>query len=209
MPREDAVPLHPDAEPISRIRWSLIAATDRSRLLGVLDALGMRLPGQASGEPCGRRPTAGRPVVMGRRAYESVGGPLPGRLNIVLTHRPGFAPPGVAVVHDVEAARRAVHAASAPAGPCEALLIGGSLMFERFLPDADRLHLTEIGRTFDGNRIFARFARGGRMGWRQLRRERHASDEGVDYDFVVYERQRAEEAQASQRVLADEGAVPA
>ena len=72
-------------------------------------------------------------------------------------------------------------------------------MFGQFLPEAPRLHLTEAGRTFDGNCIFARFARGGsgRVGWRQAERERRFLDQGFEYSFVRYERRRAEELQGS------------
>jgi dihydrofolate reductase len=181
------------------IRWMLIAATDRSRLCGIVETVGLRLPWYLSDDMSGfERVTASCPVVMGRRTYESLGGPLPGRLNVVLTRRRGFSPGGVVVAHDAAAVRQALHRdGSAP--PPEAFLVGGAVVFGQFLPDARRLHLTEAGRTFDGNCIFARFAQGGsrRIGWRQAERERRLSDQGCEYDFVVYERRRAEERQDS------------
>lgn len=186
-----------DSSGTQRVRWFLIAATDRSRLRGIVEAVGMRLPCYLSDDVGGvKRLAPGCPVVMGRRTYESLGGPLPGRLNVVLTRRTGFSPSGVVVARDAAAVRQALLDESALGVP-EALLVGGAVVFGQFLPEARHLRLTEIGRTFDGNCLFARFARGGskRVGWRQAERERHYSDHGFEYDFVVYEQRRIEECQ--------------
>ena len=180
------------------IRWSLIAAADRNGVIGIVDAAGQRLPWHLPDDLRHfKRVTMGCPVLMGRRTWQSIGRPLPGRTNVVLTRDRGFAPDGVVVAGDAAAARQAVHDALRGAGtaapPREAFVIGGAEVFAQFLPGADRLHLTEIDHAFDGNCVFAPFARGAaaRAGWREIERRRQASAQGFDYDFVVYERPRA------------------
>ena len=178
------------------IRWSLIAAADRDGVIGIVDAAGQRLPWHLPDDLRHfKRVTMGCPVLMGRRTWQSIGRPLPGRTNVVLTRDTGFAANGAVVARDMAAARRAVQDAlwgtSAP-GPREAFVIGGAEVFAQFLPGADRLHLTEIDHAFDGNCVFAPFARGAasRAGWREIERRRQVSEQGFDYDFVVYERPR-------------------
>ena len=179
------------------IRWSLIAAADRDGVIGIVDAAGQRLPWHLPDDLRHfKRVTMGCPVLMGRRTWQSIGRPLPGRTNVVLTRDAGFAADGAVVARDMAAARRAVRDAlqgtSAP-GPREAFVIGGAEVFAQFLPGADRLHLTEIDHAFDGNCVFAPFARGApaQAGWREIERRRQAGEQGFDYDFVVYERSPA------------------
>ena len=105
----------------------------------------------------------GRPVLMGRRTWQSIGRPLPGRTNVVLTHDAG----------DTEAARQAVHDAlrgAGTTGPPEVFVIGGAEVFAQFLPEARRLYLTEIDRVFRQLRFRAVGA--WRPGARRLARNR-------------------------------------
>ena len=179
------------------IRWSLIAAADRNGVIGIVDAAGQRLPWHLPDDLRHfKRVTMGCPVLMGRRTWQSIGRPLPDRTNVVLTRDAGFAADGAVVAGDPAAARQAVRDALRSAGaaaPREAFVIGGAEVFAHFLPDADRLHLTEIDHAFDGNCVFAPFARGApaRAGWREIERRRQDSGQGFNYDFVVYERPRA------------------
>ena len=182
---------HSDSDPA--VRWSLIAAADRSGVIGIVDAGGMRLPWHLPDDLRHfKRVTMGCPVLMGRRTWQSIGRPLPGRLNVVLTRDAAFAPQGAVVAHDLDGARRIVRDAlrGAGPGPHDAFVIGGAEVFAQFLPVARRLHLTEIDHAFDGNCVFAPFARGAaaRAGWRETERERHDGEQGLAYDFVVYDR---------------------
>lgn len=179
------------------VRWSLIAAADRDGVIGIVDGAGMRLPWHLPDDLRHfKRVTMGRPVLMGRRTWQSIGRPLPGRLNVVLTRDAAFAPQDAVVAHDVASAQQIVRDALRSAGPGpgsdshDAFVIGGAEVFAQFLPVADRLYLTEIDHAFDGNCVFAPFARGAaaRAGWREVERERHRGDAGVAYDFVVYGR---------------------
>lgn len=133
---------------------SLIAAMDRNRLIG-----------KGSEMPWERIPadmhwffnhTLGKPVVMGRKTYESIiaalGHPLPSRVNIVLTRNPSFRAPGCLVVHSVEDAIVAVQGQHR-----ELMVIGGAEVYRQFLPLADRMYLTLIPLSFAGDTFFPYF----------------------------------------------------
>ena len=126
--------------------------------------------------------TLGKPVLMGRRTYESIGKALPGRVNIVLSRSAGFAPSDCVVVDTLHAARIA-------AGPQRALMvIGGAEIYRQCLPEACRIHLTLVHtRIEDGDTEF-----GGWRGseWNETSRERHAADDknAYAYSFVSLER---------------------
>ena len=128
-----------------------------------------------------RRLTIGHAVIMGRKTFESIGTPLTGRNNIVISRSREWARPGCVVAHDLEAALAAVEASR------DAFVIGGAQIYALALPHAQRLHMTEIERDFEGDAFFPEFDR---SLWREVSRERHASsgNEGFDYAFVEYER---------------------
>lgn len=89
--------------------------------------------------------TLGKPIVMGRKTFESIGKPLPGRLNVVVTRDPNYRRDGVTVVHSVEAALTAAGAAP------EIMIIGGADLFRLFLPGASRVHLTRVHAEVTGD----------------------------------------------------------
>jgi dihydrofolate reductase len=126
--------------------------------------------------------TLGKPILMGRRTYESIGKALPGRVNIVLSRSAGFAPSDCVVVNTLNAARTA-------AGPQRALMvIGGAEIYGQCLPEAGRIHLTLVHtRIEDGDTVFAGW-RGSE--WHETARERHEADEqnAYAYSFVTLER---------------------
>jgi len=125
--------------------------------------------------------TLGHRILMGRKTQQSIGRPLPGRLNLVLSRSGGFAAPGCATVSSVEEALQAPGA-----GPL--MVIGGAEVYRLCLPLADRIHLTLVhARIADGDAFFAGW-RG--PGWRETARERHEADEKNDYpcSFVTLER---------------------
>jgi dihydrofolate reductase len=126
--------------------------------------------------------TLGKPILMGRRTYESIGKALPGRVNIVLSRSTRFAPSDCIVVSTLGAARNA-------AGPQRALMvIGGAEIYRQCLPEACRIHLTLVHtRIEDGDTEF-----GGWRGseWNESSRERHEADDknAYAYSFVTLER---------------------
>jgi dihydrofolate reductase len=152
---------------------SLVVAMSRNGVIGRNNQLPWRLPADLA---FFKRTTMGHPVIMGRRTYESIGKPLPGRLNIVVTHRKDFGAPGCTVVHSMEEAYRA--AGDAP----EVAIIGGSAIFEEALPRADTVFLTEVDADVEGDVFFPSFDRNG---FRETELERHAADERHAYPFRI------------------------
>ena len=132
--------------------------------------------------------TLGKPVLMGRKTFESIGKALPGRLNIVMSRSTGFSPPDCVVVKSLDDARLA--AATQP----ELMVIGGSELYRQCLPLAQRIHLTLIHtRIEDGDTLFAGW-RGPE--WRASSRDRHEADERNQYAYSFITLERREGAQA-------------
>ena len=125
--------------------------------------------------------TMGHPVVMGRKTYESIGRPLPGRRNLVITRNRAYSAPGCDIVHSLDAAIDACR------GAREIFVIGGAELYRESLPRAHCLEFTEIHADFEGDASFPQYAHDQ---WREAGREIHDSEAGVPfrYDFVRYER---------------------
>jgi|SRR5579859_3566040 len=125
--------------------------------------------------------TFGHPVIMGRRTWDSLGRPLPGRENIVVTRSPRLAAPGASVASSLEAALGLC--AKAPL----AFVIGGGELYSAAIRYADVLVLTEIQRNYEGDAYFPMLDR---AAWYETQRTRHSTAHGMRYDFVRYERSR-------------------
>lgn len=124
---------------------TLIAAMAKNRVIGRDSALPWHIPADLRRF---RDLTMGHPVVMGRKTYESIGKPLPGRQTIVVTRQKGYVAPGSAVTHSLEEALAA-------AGPAEELFIcGGGELYAAALPVADRICLTVVGCEVEGDTLF-------------------------------------------------------
>ncbi|HTQ76715.1 MAG TPA: dihydrofolate reductase [Burkholderiales bacterium] len=164
----------PVAKNVTRVY--LVAAIARNGVIGARGKLPWQLPEDLRHF---RRLTLGHPVIMGRRTWTSLGRPLPGRENIVVSRRAGFEAPGASVAGSLEAAVALCE------GEPLAFVIGGADLYAAALPLADGLVLTEIDRDYDGDTRFPAWDRGA---WKVLQREAHTSAEGVRFDFVRYER---------------------
>jgi dihydrofolate reductase len=158
---------------------SLVAAVARNGTIGLKGLLPWRLPADLARF---KHLTLGHPVLMGRRTHESIGRPLPGRRNIVLTRDPAFAAPGCEVVHSVEVV-------AALAGEAELFIIGGASLYSAFLPLADRLYLTHIDADIPGDTFFPAVDPGQ---WRLVEESPGIVDAAntVPHRFAVYERIR-------------------
>jgi dihydrofolate reductase len=134
-----------------------------------------------------KRLTMGHPILMGRRTWESIGRPLPGRTSIVVTRQAEFRPPWseVLVAHTLDDAIAA--AAAAPGGETEAFVIGGGELYAVALPRADRLYLTRVLATVEGDARFPHYDAGE---WRLLSSEYFSADAKNEfpYNYEVYER---------------------
>ena len=153
---------------------SLIAAMDQNRLIGKGNCLPWRLPADMRHF---RKLTLGKPVVMGRRTFESIGKPLAKRTNIVLTRDPHFSVGGCIVARSVDEALREAD------GCEEVMIIGGYSVYKQFLDCAERFYLTQIHECFEGDVYFPAFEL---SDWCEVKRTGHEpdSDNPHSYDFV-------------------------
>jgi dihydrofolate reductase len=160
------------------MRKSLVVAMAHNRVIGIDNALPWRLPAELAHF---KRVTMGHPIIMGRKTYESIGKPLPGRMNIVVSRNRGFVAPGCTVVDSLEKA----YAASGSTD--EVSIIGGTSLFEAALPTADCIYLTEIEADVEGDTWFPDFDR---SLWREEEMERHPVDARHAYPFRILKLER-------------------
>ena len=153
---------------------SLIVAASTNNVIGAKGDLPWRLSADLKRF---KALTMGKPIVMGRKTYESIGRPLPGRQNIVVTRQDNYAPEGCTVVQSVDAA---IAAANAP----EIMIIGGGHIYEAFMPMAERIYLTRVDADIDGDTYFPEIS--GDQ-WQEVARQEQAADADNDYDVVFME----------------------
>ena len=157
-------------------RIYLVAAVSRNGIIGADGRLPWHLPEDLKHF---KNLTLGHPVIMGRRTWEAIGKPLPGRENIVISRRSAYEAPGASVAASLEAA------IALCAGEPLAFVIGGAEIYAAALPLADGLVLTEIRRDYQGD---TRFPDWDRAAWRETQRKAHTAADGTRFDFVFYER---------------------
>lgn len=130
--------------------------------------------------------TSGHTVVMGRKTYESIGKPLPNRTNVIITRNENYEAPGCIVVSSLEEAIRT---------ESDVYIIGGAEIYQQALPLTDRIHLTEVQTSVEGDTFFPKLDS---AEWHELSRETHPTDEKHRYafDFVELERSTIEKIEA-------------
>ncbi|HYM32521.1 MAG TPA: dihydrofolate reductase [Candidatus Cybelea sp.] len=163
---------------------ALIAAMSRNRVIGRNGGLPWRIPADLR---YFKAQTMGKPVVMGRKTWLSIGKPLPGRQNIVVSRDPALSLPGATVVADI---RAALEAATRLMPDREVMVIGGGRIYAAALPYADRLYLTEVHADVAGDTAFPEIDP---AEWVERSRERHSQTEPapLEFSFVVLDRVRA------------------
>ena len=166
------------------MKRSLVVAVARNGVIGRDNALPWRLPADLAHF---KKVTMGHPVVMGRRTYESIGKPLPGRQNIVVTHNRGYSAPGCTVVGSLDEAWRAA------GGADEVCIIGGTTLFEETLPIADVIHFTQVQADVEGDTFFPPFDR---SEWQEREVARHGADERNAYPIRILELTRKRPAKS-------------
>ena len=162
----------------------IVVAVAENDVIGRRNELPWRLPGDLRRF---KALTLGKPVLMGRRTYQSIGRALPGRLNLVLSKSGSFSPGDCTVVADLEQAREAA-GRDAAGDEAEIMVIGGAQIYRQCLPLTSRIHLTLVHmRVEDGDTFFDGW-RGAE--WRESFRERHEADEknSCAYSFVTLDR---------------------
>lgn len=164
---------------------SFIVAMDRNRLIGRDNALPWHLPADLAHF---KAITMNKPILMGRKTYASIGRPLPGRHNIVISRNPRFSAPGCSVVTSIDAAL------AAAGDVAEVVVIGGAQLYAELLPRAQRIYLTRIDADFDGDAWFLELDADH---WQELERSDQAPDERnlYAYSFITLERRPALNAQ--------------
>ena len=166
-------------------RIVLVVAVAENGIIGQAGQLPWRL---ASDLRRFRQLTLGKPVVMGRKTYASIGKPLDGRDNIIVTHQPDFHPAGVYVASAVEEALELGQRLAAEHVVGEVMVIGGEEIFRRALGRAQRIHLTRVHATPAGD---ARFDPPGPPAWRETQRAPMVQGPNDQFpaDFIVLDRQ--------------------
>jgi dihydrofolate reductase len=162
----------------------LVAAVAENGVIGRDNALPWRLKSDMRRF---RVRTWGKPVVMGRKTFQSVGKPLPGRTNIVVSRGSDFSAPGVVVAPDLRAALETARGDALRRGADEIVVIGGAEIYAQTLPIAGRLDLTLVKARPEGNTRFPPFDP---QAWRETERSEHTAgpDDAADFAFVTYER---------------------
>ena len=156
---------------------SLIAAMDKNRLIGRDNGLPWHLPADFMHF---KKVTMGKPVVMGRKTFESIGKPLPGRKNIVIS-RGDFEADGVVVVDSIEAAMAEVFDAE------EVMIIGGASFYEQMIGGAHKMYLTLVDADCEGDAWFPEFDQDE---WMIESEESFVADEKNNFDFKIVEYSR-------------------
>ena len=152
---------------------SLIAAMDLDRAIGRENRLPWHLPRDLARF---RELTIGHPVIMGRKTYEGIGHPLPGRTNIIITRQQNFAVDGTVVVHDLQAALDECGDAN------EVFVLGGAEVFRDAMPLADRIYLTVVQARVQGDTFFPDIP----PAFALVRSEQ--ADDAFPVEFRLYER---------------------
>ncbi len=133
------------------IRVAMIAGVAENGVIGADGGIPWKIPSDMA---FFKRTTMGKPIVMGRKQFETVGRPLPGRANIVITRQAGYRPEGVIVTGSLGAALEEARAIAARDGVDEVMIIGGGEIYAQALPLADRLYVSHVALAPEGDTIF-------------------------------------------------------
>jgi dihydrofolate reductase len=133
------------------VKLAMIAAVAENGVIGRAGEIPWRIPSDMA---FFKRTTMGKPIIMGRKQYESVGKPLPGRTNIVVTRQRGYQPEGVLVIDDLGAAIDHARTVAQADRVDEVMIIGGGEIYAQALPLADRLYITHVAAAPEGDTWF-------------------------------------------------------
>lgn len=156
---------------------SLIAAMANNRVIGKNNTLPWHLPADLKHF---KNTTMGKAIVMGRKTFESIGRPLPGRQNIIVTRDKMYQATGCTIINSINQIKLVSDA-------IEIMVIGGAEIYKQLLPQAQRLYLTYIHADVDGDSHFPQWQANE---WQEISREDHLADENnkYDYSFVILEK---------------------
>jgi dihydrofolate reductase len=160
------------------MRIAAVVAMAENRVIGRQNQLPWQMPADLQHF---KKVTMGKPIIMGRKTYQSIGRPLPGRCNIVITHDADFQAPGCVVANSIASAL------DASAYSDEIFIIGGALLFEHLLPRIQRIYMTVIHHEIDGDAYFPQMDM---SEWLERERSDHLADaqNAYEYSFITYDR---------------------
>ena len=167
---------------MTSLRLSLLVAMAKNRVIGRDNKLPWHLPADLKHF---KFLTIGQTIVMGRKTYESIGKPLPGRVNIIITRQEGYEVPGATVVSSIDDALLMCEKIRSING--ENFIIGGEELYRQTLKICRRIYITEIQRDFEGDVCFPEVDPNE---WEETQRDKHISenDTNLEYHFVVLDR---------------------
>jgi dihydrofolate reductase len=170
--------MHLNVKRFKIVKLAIIVATDEQGLIGKDNDLPWKLSADLQ---YFRKVTMGKPIVMGRNTHESIGRALPGRQNIVVTKNNDFAAEGCTIVHSV------AEALDVCSNEDEVMVMGGASLYEQCLPHAERLYLTQVHASLEGDTWFPDWRK---SDWHEISREDHYADDKNEYDysFIVFDR---------------------
>jgi dihydrofolate reductase len=157
---------------VTELKFSIIVAVAENGVIGSGNQLPWRLPDDLKRF---KALSLGKPIVMGRKTFDSIGRPLPGRLNIVISRQPGLEIPGCTVVTSIDEAI----AAARPAP--EIVIVGGADIYRQVLPQVQVIHLTRVHASVDGDVVFPTLQE---QQWREVAKEYHPADERHAHAFT-------------------------
>lgn len=162
------------------MRISAIFAMSKNRVIGRNNQLPWHLPADLKHF---KTVTMGKPILLGRKTYQSIGHALPGRCNVVITHDTSFQAPGCVVAHSTATALDAV------AYSDEVFVIGGALLYQQMLPRTQRLYMTLVDHVFEGDAFFPEFDMNE---WLEVDRADFLPDENnqYSYSFIILDRKQ-------------------
>jgi len=166
------------------MKRSMIVAMAENRVIGINNNLPWYLPNDLK---YFKQVTMGKPILMGRKTYESIGKPLPGRTNIVITRNESWQANGVKVVHSLEDAFSLASSIVEIDGQDEMMVIGGDQIYQTSLPAIDRIYLTKVHAEVDGDAYFPELDW---SEWKEVAREDFKAEgpNPYDYSFIVFDR---------------------
>ena len=157
------------------MKISAIVAMASNRVIGNRGDIPWKIPGE---QKMFKEITLGHTIIMGRKTYESIGRPLPGRTNIIITRQSDYQAEGCIVVHDLDSAFQ-----SCPSGENEAFICGGGQLYHEAMPTTDRIYLTVLPREVDGDTYFPEIPE------TEFKIVKSEFIDGVEpYNFYIYDR---------------------
>ncbi len=163
-----------------KMRLSLIVAMANNRTIGLNNTLPWHLPGDLK---YFKSITMGKPIVMGRKTFDSIGKPLPGRLNIVITRNTNWSFSGVEVALSLDQAKNIVSLMDESMS--EIMVIGGSEIYSTAIDQADRLYITRVQASFEGDTFFPLFDE---EIWHEVSRQEPEQQGETPYFFQILEK---------------------